>query len=211
MPRSCRLQLQALGKRGPAKVESPMMWSTQTVELAAPTLLVAMPSIQGDLFAQSVVLLLQHDANGSMGLILNQRSTTDLRALCTGLGVTYRGAVSNQVHVGGPVEPERAFILHASEHRGPETSVVLPPVALSFSMESLQMIAQAPPDDLRVCVGYAGWGAGQLAEEISRGDWMITPALHRFIFDTPPAAMWHQALKQMGIEPLHLMQTSARN
>ena len=180
--------------------------SSSTLELTAPTLLVAMPHLKDGPFAQAVVLLVQHDAQGSMGLMLNQPSGVTLGEFGNSLGVDFGARGQEQVHMGGPVENERAFILHDGAHRGPETTLVLPQVAMSFSMESLEALAKRPPHDLRICIGYAGWGAQQLAQEVAHGAWMVATPQPRFIFDTPPAQMWHAVLTQMGIEPLQLMQ-----
>jgi len=182
------------------------MWSSSTLELAAPALLVAMPHLKDGPFAQAVVLLVQHDAQGSMGLMLNQPTGVTLGDFGNSLGVDFGARGAEEVYMGGPVENERAFILHDGPHRGPETTAVLPQVAMSFSMESLGALAKHPPQDLRVCIGYAGWGAQQLAQEIAQGAWMVATPEPHFLFHTPPEQMWHAALKEMGIEPLQLMQ-----
>lgn len=182
-----------------------------TVQLSAPALLVAMPHLNDGPFAQGVLLLTRHDDTGSMGLIINRRSGVSLGTFASSLGVQFADRDHQDLHVGGPVEQERAFILHDGAHRGPETTVVLPPLALSFSMESLAALAQQPPERLRICVGYAGWGTGQLAQELSLGSWTVATASADFIFNTPPEHMWHEALKTMGIEPLMLMQRPSMN
>lgn len=182
------------------------MTAHHTLELAAPALLVAMPQLAGGPFRQAVIILVGHDAGGSMGIVINKASDVSLGAFASSLQVQFAGHEHQHVGVGGPVEGERAFILHSGDHRGPETRPFMADVALSFSMESLAALAQSPPPDLRVCVGYAGWGPGQLAQEIGLGAWLVMPADPRFIFDTAPEKMWHAALRCMGIEPLQLMQ-----
>lgn len=186
-----------------------LMASNPTLELSAPALLVAMPCLAGGPFAQAVLVLVQHDAEGSMGIILNQPSGVALTAFATSLGVQFAGHAEAQVYVGGPVESERAFILHGGGHRGPETRAFMPDVAMSFSMESLAALAAKPPTELRVSIGYAGWGPGQLAQEVGLGAWLLMPADKRFVFHTEAQNMWHGALQAMGIEPLQLMQRSA--
>lgn len=185
------------------------MWlnnTVETLELSAPVFLLAMPQLAGGPFAQAVLLLVQHDGKGSMGLVVNKPSGVTVDTFGSSLGVTFSQRGQQEVHVGGPVEGERAFILHGGPHRGPETAPVMPGVAMSFSMESLTALATKTPEDLRICVGYAGWGTEQLAVEIARGSWMVGQADGRFLFDTPPERMWQAAFQSMGIEPLQLMQ-----
>lgn len=180
------------------------MLPPHTVELAAPTLLVAMPHLNGGPFAQAVVLLVRHDATGSMGLMLQKPSSLSVGTFTKNLGVHFVGRGPEHVHVGGPVDHERAFVLHGGAHRGPDTRALLPQLAMSFSMESLTALAKDAPVNLRICIGYAGWGAAQLAHEITLGAWMLAPASAPFVFDTPPEAMWHRAVQLMGFEPLQL-------
>lgn len=157
-------------------------------------------------FNRGVVMMLEHDDNGSMGLVINKQGELDISTFCQAQEMEFRGKKRDAVvYNGGPVQPERAFILHQSEHEGPETEHIQGDLRLSYSLESLKMITQTPPDALRVYLGYAGWGPGQLAEEIANGAWLVGKSHPELIFHSDPEAVWELALRAMGIEPAFLM------
>ncbi|MEL6341083.1 MAG: YqgE/AlgH family protein [Myxococcota bacterium] len=175
-------------------------------ELAAPVFLVAVPQMADPNFSRGVVFILEHDENGSMGLIINKEGELDIASFCESQEMKFNGDGSDAaVFKGGPVQPERAFILHTSEHEGPETEHIVDGVRLSYSLESLKLIADDPPADLRVYLGYAGWGPGQLAKEIQAGAWLVASAEPEFVFHRAPDAVWEGTLRRMGIEPALLM------
>lgn len=178
-------------------------------DLAAPTFLVAVPQLGDGNFIRGVVLVLEHGEEGSMGLLINRVSNLDMGSFCASQNMTFKGDTSGLVYQGGPVQADRAFILHDSEHQGPETEQVLDHVRLSYSLESLKMLVENPPKDLRVYLGYAGWGPGQLAEEITAGAWLIGTPDANLVFRTPPEKVWETALRQMGIDPGLLMHSGA--
>ena len=82
---------------------------------------------------------------------------------------------------------------------------------LSYSLESLKMLVEDPPTQMRVYLGYAGWEPGQLAQEISRGAWLVAPATAKLVFDTPFEKVWDTALRDLGIEPGQLVHSRAIN
>ncbi|MBC7792331.1 MAG: YqgE/AlgH family protein [Clostridia bacterium] len=179
------------------------------VTLGAPTFLIAVPQLGDPNFNRGVVFILEHGDEGSMGLIINRPGTLDLAAFASTQSMTFRGNGSSQVFQGGPVQTDRAFILHASQHRGPETEDVMDSTRLSYSLESLKAIVDAPPEKLRIFLGYAGWGPGQLAKEVTAGAWLIAPATEELIFETPHDKIWDAALRAMGIDPALLMHSGA--
>ncbi len=182
---------------------------TVETELAAPALLIAMPQLGDPSFARGVVLMLDHGEHGSMGLLLNRPTDLDINSFCASQSLKWGAGKSSLVFQGGPVQPERAFILHASEHQGPETEPVIEGIRLSYSLESLQLLADAPPERCRVFLGYAGWGPNQLAEELTAGAWLLGQPSSRVVFDVGAEDLWETALGDMGIDPMQLMHSSA--
>jgi putative transcriptional regulator len=178
-------------------------------ELAAPCLLVAVPQLGDPNFVRGVVLLLEHGEQGSMGLLINRASDLDVGTFCGSQDMEFKGDPGRLVYQGGPVQTDRAFILHASAHEGPETEEVLGDLRLSYSLETLRLLVEDPPDRLRIYLGYAGWGSGQLAEEITQGAWLVATARSRFVFAPEVDQVWEQVLRDMGIDPVALMHSGA--
>jgi putative transcriptional regulator len=183
--------------------------SSIEVELAAPTFLIAVPQLGDPNFNRGVVFVLEHSEEGSMGLVINRPGTLDLKSFASTQNMQFRGDGTAPILQGGPVQPDRAFILHASEHRGPETEDIMEGTRLSYSLESLKLIVERPPPKLRIFLGYAGWGPGQLAKEITAGAWLLAPATESLVFDTPHDRIWEAALRGMGIDPALLMHSGA--
>ena len=182
---------------------------TVETELAAPCFLVAVPQLGDPNFSRGVVFILEHGEEGSMGLLLNRCTDLDMKDFCASQKMRWAGDNSSFVFQGGPVQTERAFILHASEHSGPETEEIISKVRLSYSLESLKLLADNPPERCRIFLGYSGWGAGQLAEELTAGAWLLGQPDARLIFDAPVGDIWEQALRDMGIDPVQLMHSGA--
>lgn len=179
------------------------------VELAAPTFLIAVPQLGDPNFFRTVVFMLEHGQQGSMGLVISRQSDLTMGAFCGSQGLTYGGDASQAVYFGGPVQTERAFILHTPGPKGPETEEVLDGVSISYSFESLKLLSQAPTEQLRVYLGYAGWAPDQLAAEINEGAWLIHEASAGLVFAATDKDPWTEALKEMGIDPAQLMHSSS--
>jgi putative transcriptional regulator len=182
---------------------------TVEVELAAPTFLIAVPQLGDPNFQRSVVFVLEHGDHGSMGLVINRSSDLSMTAFCQAQGLAYRGDGTQSVYIGGPVQTDRAFLLHSPGPIGPETESILDGVRLSYSIETLKMLVEKPPRDVRVYMGYSGWGPGQLATEITEGAWLLGPPAPDLVFNTPPANVWDASLRRMGIEPAQLMHSGS--
>ena len=178
-------------------------------ELAAPSFLIAVPQLGDPNFVRGVVLLLEHGEDGSMGLLINRPSNLDIGTFCSSQSMQFRGDPSSLVFQGGPVQPDRAFILHASDHEGPETENVSGELKLSYSLESLRLLVEKPPPRMRIYLGYAGWGPGQLAGEVIQGAWLVTNPVENLTFVDDPDAVWEEALRSMGIDSALLMHSGA--
>jgi len=183
--------------------------SVVETELAAPSFLIAVPQLGDPNFSRGVVLVIDHGDHGTMGLLINRPTDLDVKDFCESQNMKWAGDGSGLIYQGGPVQTERAFILHASEHKGPETEPVFDGVNLSYSLESLKLLADEPPSRYRIFLGYAGWGPGQLAEELTTGAWLLGQPNPKLIFDAAVADIWETALREKGIDPVQLMHSGA--
>lgn len=174
------------------------------MELKAPALLIAVPQLGDPNFVRSVILLLEHDTNGTMGLVLNREEEMTMGTLCGAQGLPFNGDVTQPVFQGGPVEQQRAFILHDGDRLGPETEEVVNGVSISYSLESLGNLARTPPPHQCVFVGYAGWGPDQLADELRQGAWLLCDADASLVFSVPRDDLWQSALARLGVRPAQL-------
>lgn len=181
----------------------------------SPGFLVAAPSLLDPNFHRSVVLLIDHRREGSLGFIVNRPANVTFRGVADELGL---GAASGRslpdlpVLVGGPVAPHTGWIVFdpGKAPSSPEgTIAVTERLRVSASRELLKSIAQT--EDVRrhmLVLGYAGWGAGQLDAEIKQGVWIPVDLDERIIFDTPYQNRWTAALAALGIDPVQIVGTS---
>jgi putative transcriptional regulator len=176
-------------------------------ELQAPLLLIAMPQILDPFFHRSVVLLVHHDAEGSLGFILNRPTAISVAEILQGMEITWAGGGDLVAHFGGPVQPQLGTVLYSpppdggNGHAAQDAAQVCPGVALTQHVGMLSELAVAPPERFRLLLGYAGWGAGQLVEEILRNDWLTAPAEERLVFADDAEAVWRSALESVGVDP----------
>ena len=167
-------------------------------------LLVAMPTMPDPRFARSVIYVCSHGPGGAMGLIIN-RTLNDVtfRGLLQQLDITIASdAPEIPVHFGGPVETGRGFVLHSGDFMRNDTMHIDENVSLSASLETLQAIANGiGPRFALMALGYAGWEAGQLENEIKDNGWLIAEADDSLLFDRDFDTKWKRALVKMGITP----------
>lgn len=167
-------------------------------------LLLALPAIGDPRFAHAVILLISHDGDGAMGIDIGHPSAMAAGELLLQLGIAHAEAVEDMVLTGGPVEPERGFVIHSGEWSGPHTLAVAngTDVAVSASVDILRAIADGTgPAHWSLALGYAGWGAGQLEGEIAADAWHVTSAPLAEWFAIPPADRWAWLLARDGIDP----------
>jgi len=202
-------------------------------ELRAPSLLIAMPQVLDPFFHKSVVLLIHQDEDGSFGLILNRRTALTLAEVLEGLEIPWGGDAEDQAFFGGPVQPQIGTVLfptrRADGPTGPAggtgdgdedgvgllsgldaTAECAPGIALTHHVSDLGKLAPTPPPGLRLFLGYAGWGAGQLVQEIMRDDWLIAPVRGELVFADQPDDVWNAALTSVGVDPASLPSWSTR-
>ena len=178
------------------------------------TLLIAMPGMGDPRFAHSVIYLTAHSEKGAMGLMIN-KPAPDLRLsdvlddLVAGEGL---GDSTLGVHIGGPVETSRGFVLHSDEYASViETMQIAPGFALTATMDILEDIAAGKgPRQSLMMLGYAGWGPDQLEGEIAQNGWLTCAAEVGLVYDLPDAKKWSAALESLGIDPLGLSAAAGR-
>ncbi|WP_037583334.1 YqgE/AlgH family protein [Stigmatella aurantiaca] len=171
----------------------------------APGLLLAMPQLGDPNFHRSVVLMLEHGEKGSMGLVINRGAPLTLGELARGQSMKIASDRTQQpVFVGGPVESHRGFILH-DEETVSEKHVVLPGLFLSVTLDALGLLLENPSPRVRFCLGYAGWGPGQLEREMAAGSWLFAEAVVHSVLEGEPSRLWGETLRGMGVDPAMLM------
>lgn len=179
----------------------------QRINLAG-QLLLAMPGRVGGPFEHSVIYVCEHTEDGALGLVINRPTDLLLGDLLERLKLQLAleiGPVQNlPVYFGGPVQTDRGFVLHAAGGNY-SSSIRLGDLALTTSRDVLQDVAQGKgPEHLLVTLGYAGWSAGQLEQEMSENAWLNVQASHDILFNTPYEERYAAALAQLGIDPLML-------
>lgn len=172
-------------------------------ESLAPSLLLSMPQLQDPNFARSVVLLCEHAPDGAFGLVLN-RPTDVAAAIAVRLEPPVTAGNGIRLWLGGPVEPERGWIL-AGDEPGDVARRIAEGVYLSSSPLALRRVLEAKREPrARVLAGYAGWGPGQLDEELAESSWLIADVQPDLIFDIEPPLMWETAIRRLGADPTAL-------
>ncbi len=172
-----------------------------------PTLLLSMPQLQDPNFARAVVLLCDYVPEGAFGLVLNRPTEMPASSMVK-LDPPLEAGNALPLCLGGPVEPERGWILLAEEPSEPDYRTIREGIYLSTSPRLLRRIlAASPAPRARVLAGYAGWGPGQLDEELAQSAWLMGDVDVDLVFDVEPSLMWETAIRRLGADPSTL-QTS---
>jgi len=166
-------------------------------------LLIAMPAMADPRFERSVIYLCAHNADGAMGLVVNKLfDQLDFDQLLEQLKITPSPeAPPISVRFGGPVESQRGFVLHSREYSGQGTVVVDDNVALTATLDVVKDLAHGSgPRSTVLALGYAGWGPGQLEDEITENAWLHAPFDEALVFDEDVATKWQRALQSIGVD-----------
>ena len=176
--------------------------------------LIAMPGMGDGTFAGTVVYLCEHSEQGALGLVINKPVDIKLKNLFekVELSLTRDDLAEAPVYFGGPVQTERGFVLHErqSDAASPYNSTLSIPgggLDMTTSKDVLEALSNgAGPKKILVTLGYSGWGAGQLEDEIGRNGWLTVDAQPEVIFDTPVEQRYDRALSLLGFDPRMLSQ-----
>ena len=180
-----------------------MLGAALTAGDAAPSqslagqLLIAAPSIGDPRFEQTVILMVKHDRDGALGIIINrpasERPLSDLLEAIGEPDPTVTGTV--RIHAGGPVEPSIGFVLHSAEYKLDATIAIDGRLAMSANRKAMRDIAYGRgPKKFLIAFGYAGWAPGQLEDEIANGGWHTRSADPHLVFDSPRDTLWRDAM-----------------
>ncbi len=169
--------------------------------------LIAMPGLAGDTFAGAVVYLCEHTENGALGLVINKPIDIKLKNLFERVELPLNRAdmADAPVYFGGPVQTERGFVLHEGQLGSGEpynSSLKIPGgLEMTTSKDVLEALSNGTgPKRVLITLGYSGWGAGQLEDEMSRNNWINVGASPEVIFDTPVEQRYGRALSLLGID-----------
>jgi len=188
-----------------------MTQKTGDVQHLANQFLIAMPGMVDENFAGSVIYLCDHSSTGAMGLVINKPTDVDLATVFdkVDLKLEIQTKATEPVYFGGPVQTDRGFVLHEQkqgEHTHYNSSLRIPGgLAMTTSKDVLEEVAAGHgPSRFLMTLGYAGWSAGQLEDEIARNGWLNVPApteeMAHIIFDTPDEYKYQNVLGLLGID-----------
>lgn len=170
--------------------------------------LIAMPGMGDPRFAHSVIFLCAHSPEGAMGLILNKRTPdVSVADLLEQLDLTPPEPLKTRgVHIGGPVETGRGFVLHTPDYQSPVSTLEVDETFhMTATLDILEELAEGRgPDRFVVALGYSGWGPGQLESEIVQNGWLTCPSDKDLVFETADAQKWETALERLGVSALAL-------
>lgn len=165
--------------------------------------LIAMPNMMDPNFSKVVIFICEHTEEGALGIIINQPVDITFNEVLEHMELTCEDSFVNHLPVlfGGPVQQERGFIIHSPIGDWRASMNVNDDIAVTASKDILEAVAEGNgPEDMLTCLGYSGWGAGQLEEEITQNMWLDGPADKRIIFELPFEQRWDEAAKTIGVD-----------
>ena len=169
--------------------------------------LIAMPGMDDPNFAQTVTLVCEHGEQGALGIVINRPLTMDLGDVFAQLGLDSSQSRVTSQHVlhGGPVQNDRGFVLHSPGPSWESTLPVSERLHVTTSRDILDALASGGgPEHAVIALGYAGWEAGQLEDEVARNAWLTVPVDEALLFEVPAEERWQAAGRLLGINLLHL-------
>lgn len=174
--------------------------------------LLAMPAMPDPRFARSVIAMCAHGPEGAVGIGIGQtHDELGFHDLLGQFEIDPGESANAPVHIGGPVEPRRGFVLHGLDWGGQDTLDVAGRWALSSTIDVLRAIAEGKgPSRWLIALGYAGWGDGQLEGELTRPGWVTVKGDDTLLFETPPERRWERGFASAGIDPRLLVGSVGR-
>ena len=172
--------------------------------------LIAMPQLEDPNFHHTVAYICEHNDEGAMGIVINRPTELHLGEIFEHMGIDAAGARSDlPIYTGGPVQQDRGFVIHRPPGRWESSLPITDEIAMTTSKDILTAIAQGDgPRDLLIALGYAGWGAGQLEQEMAENTWLSGPADPSILFELPSERRWEAAAGLLGVD-LHLLSGEA--
>ena len=165
--------------------------------------IIAMPGLTEPDFSHTVTYLCQHNEEGALGIIINRPADMTLGEIFKQMDICVTSPIASEIIVfaGGPVQQDRGFVLHTNHGNWDVSMKVSDTISLTTSRDIIEAIAtDTGPDKYLVAMGYAGWGGGQIEQEILHNSWLNTPYSQSILFESPVSQRWQQAAKEIGID-----------
>jgi putative transcriptional regulator len=173
--------------------------------------LIAMPALADPNFHHTTTYICEHDEDGALGVVINRPLSMRLGEILEHMDIRHapEDILTRPVYMGGPVQSDRGFVLHEPIGDWEATLQVTDKIGITSSRDILQAIAEGTgPEKSIVTLGYAGWGAGQLEQEIADNAWLSGPADSHIVFDIPSEQRWEAAAASLGVD-LNLLSSDA--
>ena len=174
-------------------------------------LLIAMPGLADPNFFHTVTFICEHTDSGAMGIVINRPTDIQIGEVFEQMDIKPSGRENAQrpVFLGGPVEEQRGFVLHTGEKDWDSTLKLDKGLGVTTSRDILEAMARGEgPERALIALGYAGWGSGQLEQELLDNAWLTVPANESILFDLPPTQRWQAAAELLGIDLAQLSSDS---
>ena len=165
--------------------------------------LIAMPTLADPHFSHTVTYICEHNAEGAMGIIINRTLPVTLGEVLGQMKINPSNSLDTNTHIheGGPVKREHGFVIHSPVGAWENSLMITDDIALTTSLDILSAIAHAEgPARYLIALGYAGWGAGQLEQELAQNAWLSGPAEPAILFDVPLEQRWQAAASLLGVD-----------
>ncbi|MBN1946311.1 MAG: YqgE/AlgH family protein [Bradymonadales bacterium] len=172
----------------------------------APGFLVAMPQLTDPNFSRMVVLMLEHNEEGSLGIVINNPLPVAITFQVGGQEVE----IAQNIYLGGPVSPNVAMIIHGAGFQCEGTQEIIEGLCLSEPSKAVPALTKQSEVPYRFLLGYAGWGPGQLAGEMAEGAWLFSPASAQLALEVDPNEQWNTVIRSLGIDPMMLVPSSMK-
>lgn len=166
--------------------------------------LIAMPTLHDPFFRRTVTYICEHSAEGAMGLIINHPIDINVPELLGKIDIDTSGineSMPNTVYSGGPVQTDRGFVLHSPQEGWNSSLKLSSQIMVTTSKDILEAIASNnSPEHFIITLGYSGWTAGQLEQELAQNSWLTIPADPELLFRTPSHQRWEKAAEKLGVD-----------
>jgi putative transcriptional regulator len=166
--------------------------------------LIAMPTLQEGVFAGTLTYICEHNENGALGIVVNRPTTLTMGEMFDQVKIPLHQQPklgASPVYFGGPVQTERGFVLHNTQHKWESTLRINDKLSLTTSKDILEAMATGEgPRNIIVTLGYAGWDQGQLEHEVTENMWLTVPASEHILFELPPEERLTAAMALLGVD-----------